>query len=80
MQDKCNSQAFSLQELATKLEKEVAQKRELERQLDEKAETCRQAEVSSQTATKLILYFYVTCMHVSTRKLELIHNCGSVKV
>ena len=80
MQDKCNSQAFSIQELEAKLEKEGAQKGELEKQLDEKAEMCHQTEVSSQTATRLIMYFYATCMHVSTRKLELIHNCGSLRV
>ena len=45
IQDKCNSQAFSIQELEAKLEEEVAQKGELERQLDEKAEMCRQIEV-----------------------------------
>ena len=80
MQDMCNRQAFSLQELEAKLEEEVAQKGELIRQLDEKAEMCRQTEVSSQTATKLIIQFHVTCMHISTCKFELIHNCGSVKV
>ena len=45
IQNKCNSQAFSIQELEAKLDKEVAQKRELERQLDENAETCCQTEV-----------------------------------
>ena len=68
MQDKCNSQAFSIQELAAKLDKEVAQKGELERQLDEKAEMCRQTEVPSQTATKLIMQFHIACMHVSACK------------
>ena len=45
IQDKCNSQAVSIQELEAKLEEEGAQKRELKRQLDEKAEMCRQIEV-----------------------------------
>ena len=80
MQDKCNSQAFSLQELEAKLDEEVAQRGELERLLDEKAEMCCQTEVSSQTATKLIIQFHVTCMHVSTCKLELIEHCGSVRI
>ena len=80
MQDKCNSQAFNIQELEAKLEEEVAQMGELERVLDEKAEMCRQTEVSSQTATKLIIQFHIACINVSTCKLELIHNCGSVRV
>ena len=50
IQNKCNSQAFSIQELEAKLDKEVAQRRELEKQLDEKAETCPQTEVLSQIA------------------------------
>ena len=45
IQDKCNSQAFSIQELAAKLDEEGAQRGELERLLDEKAEMCRQIEV-----------------------------------
>ena len=80
MQHNCSRQAFSIQELEAKLDEEVAQKGELERQLDEKAETCPQTEVFSQTATKLIMQFYVACMHVSTHKLELITNCGSVRI
>ena len=45
IQDKCNSQAFSIQELEAKRDEEVAQKGELKRQLDVKAEMCRQIEV-----------------------------------
>ena len=61
MQDKCSSQAFSTRELEAKLDEDVAQKGELERQLDKKVETCPQTEVFPQTATNLIMQFHVAC-------------------
>ena len=79
MQDKCNSQAFSIQELEAKLEEEVAQKGELERQLDEKAEMCRQIQVRTFLFFHNINYTQFHVLACFCKQKELTHKCECIQ-